>query len=337
MWLTAKPKLSAWSKRSSSRKLRVVKSLCSVHSFLQIVFHYDDRRLFNNKKSLIFALFEKKHYFCKQNVNYMDKPQPQPQLHPYQAALQRQVEKTGVIVDCYEPAFPASMCGQDYILQNIYVLITHRGVAHTQYDMREFTLTPNMIVFIQPGHVIRLIDRSDDYTFSRLVLSPQIYNEMQFNTLTHSAANFHTMPVFMLSNEQKNNLMHLMEILAVITRHSTRDLAHHHQVLLAQLAVGYEFLNHYRNALNYKWTDSRKKNLANRFYNLVVAHYRESREVKYYAELLHLSPKYFSKVFQHHGYASCAHLCTVAVYADDTALPLGLFLHLTGEEELAVL
>ena len=225
-------------------------------------------------------------------------PQPQPQLHPYQAALQRHVEKTGVIVDCYEPAFPASMCGQDYILQNIYVLITHRGVAHTQYDMREFTLTPNTIVFIQPGHVIRLIDRSDDYTFSRLVLSPQMYNEMQFNTLTHSAANFHTMPVFMLSNEQKNNLMHLMEILAVITRHSSRDLAHHHQVLLAQLAVGYEFLNHYRNALNYKWTDSRKKNLANRFYNLVVAHYRESREVKYYAELLHLSPKYFSKVFQ---------------------------------------
>jgi hypothetical protein len=36
----------------------------------------------------------------------------------------------------------------------------------------------------------------------------------------------------------------------------------------------------------------------NRFCDLVVKHYRESREIKYYADLLNLTPKHLSKVIR---------------------------------------
>lgn len=38
--------------------------------------------------------------------------------------------------------------------------------------------------------------------------------------------------------------------------------------------------------------------LFNRFCDLVVKHYRESREVQFYADLLNLTPKYLSKVIR---------------------------------------
>ena len=40
----------------------------------------------------------------------------------------------------------------------------------------------------------------------------------------------------------------------------------------------------------------RRVEIFSRFCDLVVDNYRESREVKYYAELLNLTPKYLSKV-----------------------------------------
>jgi AraC-like DNA-binding protein len=86
--------------------------------------------------------------------------------------------------------------------------------------------------------------------------------------------------------------------LIVIANHTEEELPHRHQALLAQLAVGYEFLNYYRREQDKQWTENRQVELFNRFCDLVVKHYRESREIKYYADLLNLTPKYLSKVIR---------------------------------------
>jgi YesN/AraC family two-component response regulator len=46
------------------------------------------------------------------------------------------------------------------------------------------------------------------------------------------------------------------------------------------------------------WAKNRHIELFNHFCDLVVNHYRESREVKYYADQLSLTPKYLSKVIR---------------------------------------
>ncbi|MBP3755926.1 MAG: hypothetical protein J6I61_01425 [Prevotella sp.] len=67
---------------------------------------------------------------------------------------------------------------------------------------------------------------------------------------------------------------------------------------MAQLAVGYEFLNYYRCDQDRQWAENRYADTFNCFCDLVVKHYRESREVKYYASLLNLTPKHLSKVIR---------------------------------------
>lgn len=210
----------------------------------------------------------------------------------------KQVEQCGIMVDRYEPAFPLSFCGQDLILPNCYLIITHQGSTRLLYDMRETTLHANMAVLALPGHIIRFIDRSDDLIFSRLVIAPDMFNEMLNMAFSHDVKRFHSKPGYILTNEQVDRLIKIMELLEIIARHDEKDVPHRRQLLLTQLTVCYEFLNYYRSAQDRNQKDSSHAELLNRFCDLVVAHFRESREVKFYADRLHLHPYHFTRVIR---------------------------------------
>lgn len=210
----------------------------------------------------------------------------------------RQVEQTGIMVDRYEPAFPVSFCERDLILPNCYLLLTHQGSTRVLYDMQEKTLKPNTIVLVMPGHLIRFIDRTDDLVFSRLVIKPDLFNEMLSLTYSHNVNKFHSEPGYILTDEQVDKLMKILEILETIARHDEQELPQRHQLLLTQLTVGYEFINYYRSEQDKSQADSSRTELLNRFCDLVVAHFRESREVKFYAEMLHLHPYHLTRAIR---------------------------------------
>lgn len=210
----------------------------------------------------------------------------------------RQVEQTGIMVDRYEPAFPVSFCERDFILPNCYLLLTHQGSTRVLYDMQEKTLKPNTIVLVMPGHLIRFIDRTDDLVFSRLVIKPDLFNEMLSLTYSHNVNKFHSEPGYILTDEQVDKLMKILEILETIARHDEQELPQRHQLLLTQLTVGYEFINYYRSEQDKSQADSSRTELLNRFCDLVVAHFRESREVKFYAEMLHLHPYHLTRAIR---------------------------------------
>lgn len=209
----------------------------------------------------------------------------------------REVEQTGILVDRYEPAFPASICGQDRILPNSYILLIHKGSTRVLYDMQETTLTPNMVVLAMSGHLIRFIDRTDDLVFSRLVIKQELFNEMLYQAFSHDVRIYHSHPACPLKDEQVDRLMKILEILEIISHHDEKEVPHRRQLLLMQLAVGYEFINYYRNEYNQKHKDS-KAELLKRFCDLVVAHFHESREVQFYAEKLNLHPYYFTRAIR---------------------------------------
>jgi AraC-like DNA-binding protein len=202
------------------------------------------------------------------------------------------------MVDRYDPAFPVSFCERDLILPNCYLLLTHQGSTRVLYDMQEKTLKPNTIVLVMPGHLIRFIDRTDDLVFSRLVIKPDLFNEMLSLTYSHNVNKFHSEPGYILRDEQVDKLMKILEILETIARHDEQELPQRHQLLLTQLTVGYEFINYYRSEQDKSQADSSRTELLNRFCDLVVAHFRESREVKFYAEMLHLHPYHLTRAIR---------------------------------------
>lgn len=206
----------------------------------------------------------------------------------------RHIEENGIVIMHDITGF-ASL-GKDTIWPYFTIGIGLRGHARTLYDMQELILGRNDIACIMPGHMYRPLDYSDDYVATILILSQTFHKELLFRAFSHDSDKFNITPIYPLTEEQAQHILAITDQLEIIANHTEQELPHRKAMLLSVLSIGYEFLNLYRRELDMQWKDLRNAKLFNRFCDLVVEHYRESREVKYYADLLHLTPKYFAKV-----------------------------------------
>ena len=226
----------------------------------------------------------KKYYFCRRNMNYNSEQ------------LTKAVEQSGIVIVRKEQGLFGG--NQDYVFPYIILTLTLSGSARAMYDMRVITHRKNDLAFIMPGHIMHPMDCTDDFSYAVFFISSKMFDDLRFHTFSHDYDKFNYAPVCSLTDAQATHLLSIVDQLSVIANHTNEELPHRYQALLAQLAVGYEFLNYYRREQDRNWTETRNVEIFNHFCDLVVKHYRESREVKYYADLLNLTPKHLSKVIR---------------------------------------
>lgn len=192
-----------------------------------------------------------------------------------------------------------SILGTDVVIPQIILTMTLKGTARAMYDMLEITTDkPNDLFVIMPGHVMRPLEQSDDYTYVLVIVSPKIFEDLRFALFSHDYDKFHHSPLYTLNDEQRAILRSLVDQVEQLLAYTPEALSHRKEMLLSLFAISYEYLNLFRHEQDKRWKVSRHNNLFNQFCELVVAHYRESREVQFYAEKLHLTPKYFSKIIR---------------------------------------
>ena len=210
--------------------------------------------------------------------------------------LLQSIEQTDILIVRKMPSFFGY--NEDFVFPHTILTLILSGSARAMYDKRVITHHKNDLTIILPGHIMHPLDCTDDFTYALLLISPKMLEDLRFHTFSHDHEKFNYAPVCSLTDEQAAHLLSIMDQLVIIANHTDKELPHRYQALLAQLAVGYEFLNYYRRDQDLKWAENRHADLFNRFCDLVVKHYRESREVKYYADLLNLTPKHLSKVIR---------------------------------------
>jgi len=212
------------------------------------------------------------------------------------AQMIQSVEQNGLCVAKEIHGF--STTGVDEVFPHIIIIMCMRGSARIMFDMQELTIEKNDFGVLLPGHVLRRIACSEDYTYSCIIISAEMYSELKTHIFSHDYDKFATVPRCHLTDVQAKRMMALNELLGAIASHDVYDLQLRRQILLSQLAVGYEFINYYRREQDRQWAESRSAKLYTQFCNLVVEHYKENRNVNYYAELLDYDPRYFSKIFR---------------------------------------
>ena len=210
--------------------------------------------------------------------------------------LIKEVEQSGIVIVREMHRF--FNLNEDFVFPHIILTLCLNGSARAKYDMRVITHHKNDLAFIMPGHVMHPMDCTDDFTYTMFFISPKMFDDLRFHTFSHDYEKFNYTPVCSLTDEQATHLLTIVDQLIVIGNHTDEELPHRYQALLAQLAVGFEFLNYYRREQDRQWSENRHAELFNRFCDLVVKHYRESREVKYYASLMNITPKHLSKVIR---------------------------------------
>lgn len=210
--------------------------------------------------------------------------------------LKQSVEQNGVCVEKERHVFLVS--GVDVVFPHVVLLLCLRGTARVMFDMQEIAVEKNVFGILMPGHVFRHIACSEDYAYARVVISAEMVSKLKTHAFSHDSDKYNYTPHCHLTDVQAKRVMALLELLEAIASHDLYDLQLRRQMLLAQLAVGYEFINYYRREQDRLWAESRPVKLYTQFCDLVVEHYKEKRNVNYYAGLMDYDPRYFSKVFR---------------------------------------
>lgn len=210
--------------------------------------------------------------------------------------LLKAAEQSGVVVVREMRRF--TRLNEDYVFPHVVLTLILSGSARAKYDMRVITHRKNDLAIILPGHIMHPLDCTDDFTYAMLTISSGLLDDLRYHTFSHDSAKFNNAPVCSLTDKQASHLLTIIDQLDIIAAHTDEEMPHRYQTLLAQLAVGYEFLNYYRYEQDKQWTVTRHVEIFNRFCELVVRHYRESREIKFYANRLNLTPKHLSKVIR---------------------------------------
>lgn len=206
------------------------------------------------------------------------------------------VELNGVYVEQERHGWPRT--GVDMVFPHVIILLCLRGSARVIFDMQEITIEKNDLEVIMPGHVLRCIACSDDYVYASISISAEMVSELKGHTFSHDSDKFNYAPTSRLTDVEVKRMMALLELLETIASHDRNDLQVRRPLLLLQLTIGYEFVNYYRREQDKEWAESRSAELYTQFCDLVVEHYRENRNVNFYAGLMGYDPRYFSKVFR---------------------------------------
>ena len=211
-------------------------------------------------------------------------------------SFEQAVEKNGVWIETCQKRF--TTFNMEMSFPFVILTLCLSGTARALYDQREMTHHKNDLALLLPDHVMRPLECSEDYTYARLAISRQMIDWLRPHLFSHDYTKFNAAPVCTLTDLQAQRLYQVVDHLAIIASHSELELKHRNHILLAQLAVGYEYLNYYRKEQDSKLPADNNAEIFSRFCDLVVTHYRDSKEIQYYASLLHLHPKYLSRIIR---------------------------------------
>ncbi len=209
--------------------------------------------------------------------------------------IRDQIKKHGLVI--FDNINRVPIYEKAYASPFFILWLNHRGCLKNLFDKQQKEFRGHDFVMIPPGHVMEIQESSDDYLVSLLVISPSFLQSLKhLYPFYFEHAEYRYNSVFHLSDEQYECMQGHFMMLQAISQlsHPERD-----ELLVKQMEIGTQLMEIYlhENGLTAPELTPAQQ-LVNRFKNTFVNHFKESREVQYYAHLLCLSPKYFGSIIK---------------------------------------
>ena len=205
-------------------------------------------------------------------------------------SLQPLLEETGVAVVEVGENLPEY--DEPYVTPHLVVAINHTGTVTAEYDQVARELGPHEVAFVPPKHMMRRTSASRDYRCTMIVVSSEAMEQMRQYVSYRNYLTYHKNPSFKLTDEQYKSMV---DIASLLRSTCTMECRQKHNIIMHLLEIMYMLLDEFR-VMNYPQDSGQGSPLFARFYDLLTENYTKSREVKFYAKKLCLSPKYFGTV-----------------------------------------
>lgn len=207
----------------------------------------------------------------------------------------RTLEKQGIVIQ--ENLNTVPMMNETYPQPYFVITVCHQGTVELEYDSFPHVFTEYGIVVICPNHTLNFKSVSEDYNATIIAISPSFFSRMFVSHDIKANLEFQRCPHIQLTENQYGGLLQAISLLKTIEhlepKKGADSLLVNYMNIVLQMIVSFRMSN----GIGTEPVSTDRRTFVE-FYNALTLYYRKSREVRFYAEKLHLTPKYFGMLIR---------------------------------------
>lgn len=185
--------------------------------------------------------------------------------------------------------------------QSALIVFSLRGTAKLCVHEDIHWIQPDELIVLLPGQFVSFSEPSDDFLTITMVLSSSLFGDALSGVPRFTPHFFFYMRTHYWYSPSERNVLRLRDYFVMIQQKVTSDDAYKRELTLHLLRYLYlELLNAYEKQpeVGYIRKDTRKEEIATKFFSLIMKHFKEKKDVAFYADKLCITSKYLSMVIK---------------------------------------
>ncbi|MBQ9473015.1 MAG: AraC family transcriptional regulator [Bacteroidales bacterium] len=184
------------------------------------------------------------------------------------------------------PTGDKPLCSPDYV-----ICIVHCGKMDLLYDEKPDKLSEHVVAVIFPNHNIKAVSTSPDYLATLVSVDATILGDPMLRIISQMRHRYEPNPRIELDNHEYGVIMSQIKLMREM---SSIDIPERSTLLTHQLDLLMRLISYYRN--NKLHDNAPDRRVSSQFQDDLYQHFREHRDVGFYAARVYLSSKHFSTV-----------------------------------------
>lgn len=185
-------------------------------------------------------------------------------------------------------------------IEALLIVLCTGGEGKIGIDLKEYEIKKNTLLVIQPKNYIYLSNYSDDFKCSAVACSHRVVEDVlpKLTDILPLLMHHRSEPVSHLSESEAAGMVNFYDFLRNKIRGPKTPFLKQKVLCMLQAAL-YEMMDiNLRNQPTIETPRTRKEEIMARFLLAVSEHFREERQVAYYAHKLFITPKHLSSVIK---------------------------------------
>ena len=181
------------------------------------------------------------------------------------------------------------------------VIYCVKGNAKIDIYSNKHIITPKELIIILPGQLVALTDVSVDFQIRYFTITESFYTDILSGISRFSPHFFFYMRTHYWYPQTENDTRRLMNFFGMVKDKVTSNDIYRRELIIHLLRYLYlELFSAYEKEASLMTTrkDTRKEELANKFFGLIMKHFKENKDVAFYADKLCITSKYLTMVIK---------------------------------------
>ena len=196
--------------------------------------------------------------------------------------------------------YNAKLFQHPHRMDGVVLLICRKGWLNGSVNLMPHRIEEGMLAVFHREHLLQFWSQSDDFEASAIVLSSQFIQEMHIDLKQAIPIFMHLKdnPAIHITEEEHSVLNMFYETIRCVLR-SSDDI--HRPAIIQRLleAMFYKILAIHQNKVpEVSFRCGRREEFFERFMELLTQYHKQERSMGFYAERLHITPKYLSSVIK---------------------------------------